>query len=72
MKIKFTTSFQKRLLNQIDYIALDSRSRARKFQKDLISKINCIPILIVIENLYILMTKILENLFIKDIPSFIE
>jgi plasmid stabilization system protein ParE len=43
MKIKFTVSFQHRLLNQIEYIAQDSPSRARKFQQELILKINQIP-----------------------------
>jgi len=43
MKIKFTLSFQNRLLNQIDYIANDSPIRARKFYKNLILKIKQIP-----------------------------
>jgi plasmid stabilization system protein ParE len=43
MKIKFTRSFQNRLLNQIEYIAQDSPTRARKFQQELIQKISYIP-----------------------------
>jgi len=43
MKIKFTTSFQNRLINQIEYIAHDSPKRARKFQQELIRKINQVP-----------------------------
>ncbi len=43
MKIKFSNSFTNRLLNQIDYIAQDSPTRARKFYKDIIQKINKIP-----------------------------
>ena len=39
MKIKYTVSFQRRLLNQIDFIAKDSVVRARKFQRELIKKI---------------------------------
>jgi plasmid stabilization system protein ParE len=42
MNIKFTSSFQNRLLNQIEYIAQDSPTRARKFQNELLNKINLI------------------------------
>lgn len=43
MKIRYTSSFQNRLLNQIEFIAQDSPSRARKFHQDLVRKINKIP-----------------------------
>ncbi len=43
MKIKFTPSFQNRLLSQIKYIARDSPTRARKFHRDLLQQINSVP-----------------------------
>jgi len=42
MKVKFTTSFQQRLLHQVDYIASDSPQRARKFYEDLMKSIDSI------------------------------
>jgi plasmid stabilization system protein ParE len=43
MKIVFKDSFLNRLENQIDFIALDSPTRARKFKNDLLSRIKEIP-----------------------------
>ena len=43
MNIRFSDSFTNRLLKQIDYIAQDSPSRARKFYQNLIQKISEIP-----------------------------
>jgi plasmid stabilization system protein ParE len=39
MKIVYKESFINRLENQLDYISLDSPSRARKFKNDLFSRI---------------------------------
>ncbi|MCW3787741.1 type II toxin-antitoxin system RelE/ParE family toxin [Plebeiibacterium sediminum] len=39
MKIVFKESFVSRLEHQVDFIALDSPSRARKFKNELISKL---------------------------------
>lgn len=43
MKIVFKETFIARLENQIDFIAMDSPSRARKFKNDLLKKIKSIP-----------------------------
>jgi len=43
MKIVFKGTFLKRLEIQIDYIAIDSPKRARKFKNDLIKSICEIP-----------------------------
>jgi plasmid stabilization system protein ParE len=43
MKIILKTSFLNRLANQVEYIALDSPSRARKFKNDLFDRIREIP-----------------------------
>jgi plasmid stabilization system protein ParE len=43
MKIVFKDSFLNRLENQIDYISLDSPSRARKFKNELLKRIKEIP-----------------------------
>jgi plasmid stabilization system protein ParE len=43
MKIIFKESFVRRLENQVEYIAADSPSRARKFKTDLINRIKQIP-----------------------------
>lgn len=43
MKIIYKASFVNRLENQIDYIAQDSPSAARKFRKELINRIKDIP-----------------------------
>jgi plasmid stabilization system protein ParE len=43
MKIVFKETFIARLENQIDFIAMDSPSRARKFKNDLLKKIKAIP-----------------------------
>lgn len=39
MKILFKESFLKRLENQIEYISLDSPTRARRFKNDLLKRI---------------------------------
>lgn len=43
MKIVFKDTFITRLSNQIEYISLDSHSRARKFKTDLFANIKEIP-----------------------------
>ncbi|HUH74169.1 MAG TPA: type II toxin-antitoxin system RelE/ParE family toxin [Chitinophagales bacterium] len=43
MRIIFKESFVNRLDNQIDFIAIDSPARARKFKNDLLDKIREIP-----------------------------
>lgn len=43
MKVLFKESFFNRLESQIEYISLDSPSRARKFKSDLFKKIKEIP-----------------------------
>ena len=43
MKIVFNETFIARLENQIDFIAMDSPSGARKFKNDLLKKIKAIP-----------------------------
>jgi len=43
MKVVFKESFVNRLAKQVDYISLDSPSRARKFKNDLLNKIKDIP-----------------------------
>lgn len=43
MKIIFKDTFVFKLENQIEYIAKDSPSRARKFKADLIKKLKLIP-----------------------------
>ena len=44
MKIVFKDTFISRLENQLNYIALDSPGRARKFNSDLIRRIKEIPV----------------------------
>ena len=39
MKIKIKESFKEKLSKQVDYIAEDSPTRARKFKKDILEKI---------------------------------
>lgn len=43
MKIIFKESFVLRLENQVDYIAADSPTRARKFKTELLNRIKKIP-----------------------------
>jgi Plasmid stabilization system protein len=43
MKIVFKDSFVNRLADQIDFIAKDSPSRARKFKSELLERIKDIP-----------------------------
>jgi len=43
MKILFKDTFISRLEKQIDFIALDNPGNARKFRKELLSKISEIP-----------------------------
>lgn len=43
MKIVFKDTFVSRLEKQIEYISLDSPSKARKFKAELLSKIKEIP-----------------------------
>jgi plasmid stabilization system protein ParE len=43
MKIVFKDTFLNRLEYQIDYISLDSPTRARKFKNDLLTRIKEIP-----------------------------
>jgi plasmid stabilization system protein ParE len=43
MKLKFTKGFRDKLNAQVDYIAKDKPTAARKFKNDLISKIKEIP-----------------------------
>jgi len=43
MKIRLKETFLNRLENQVDYIAQDSPSRARKFKNDLLGRIKEIP-----------------------------
>ena len=40
MKIKITESFKEKLSDQIEFIAKDKPSAARKFKKELLAKIN--------------------------------
>ena len=44
MKIIFKESFVDRLENQIEYIAIDSPKRARKFKTELINRVKQIPL----------------------------
>jgi plasmid stabilization system protein ParE len=44
MKVIFKESFITRLENQVDYIAQDSPQRARKFNKELLTRIRQIPL----------------------------
>jgi plasmid stabilization system protein ParE len=44
MKIIFKESFLNRLEKQVDYISCDSPARARKFNKELITRIRQIPL----------------------------
>ena len=44
MKIIFKESFIRRLENQVEYIALDSPVRARKFKTELLNRIKRIPL----------------------------
>ena len=44
MKIFFKDTFTQRLGIQIEYIALDSPKRARKFKSELLDRINEIPL----------------------------
>lgn len=44
MKIIFKESFVVRLENQIEYIAIDSPARARKFKTELLTRIKKIPL----------------------------
>jgi len=43
MKIKFSKSFAQRLNDQVDYIANDKPSAARKFKTEIIARIKQIP-----------------------------
>lgn len=43
MKIKFSKSFSQRLNDQVDYIAKDKPSAARKFKLELMTRIKKIP-----------------------------
>ena len=43
MKIIYKESFVKRLENQLDYIAQDNPSAAKKFKKDLTKRIKDVP-----------------------------
>ena len=43
MRIIFKDTFLQRLSRQIDYIALDSSKRARKFKNDVLNEIRRIP-----------------------------
>jgi plasmid stabilization system protein ParE len=43
MKIILKTSFLNRLANQVEFIALDSPTRARKFKNELFDRIREIP-----------------------------
>jgi len=43
MKIVYKDTFVKSLENQLDYIAQDNPSAAKKFQKELISRMKQIP-----------------------------
>ena len=43
MKIKFSKSFSQRLNDQVDYIANDKPSTARKFKSEIIARIKQIP-----------------------------
>ncbi len=63
MKILFKESFLKRLENQIEYISLDSPTRARRFKNDLLKRIKEIP-----ENPYMFRKSIyFENSNIRDL-----
>lgn len=44
MKIIFKESFVDRLENQVEYIAIDSPSRARKFKNELLNRIRELPL----------------------------
>jgi plasmid stabilization system protein ParE len=44
MKIIFKESFVERLENQVEYIAIDSPARARKFKNELLKRIREIPL----------------------------
>jgi plasmid stabilization system protein ParE len=43
MKLKFTKGFREKLNAQVDYIAKDKPTAARKFKNDLIARIKEIP-----------------------------
>jgi plasmid stabilization system protein ParE len=43
MKLKFTKGFRDKLNDQVEYIAKDKPTAARRFKNDLISKIKKIP-----------------------------
>jgi plasmid stabilization system protein ParE len=45
MKIKITRSFQEKLRNQIEFIAKDKPSIARKFKIELLERIHDVPIM---------------------------
>jgi len=62
MKVVYKDAFIAKLEDQVDYIAKDSPSRARKFKSDLISHLKRIPkIPINIDNQYILTIRKLET-----------